>query len=301
MKARRESLTDTLAPHNMDPSRKKKASHGIELQTGAVMGELFDAIGFEVGDEGSYNLVSEHAETNGEQSQAGHDACTLSGRCWKLGGGIEVWSVIYEGGSELYTADCRPAFRSRFVSVLEPWELIEYDEDGEAVLCGSLGSCTDVVLELQNLTEINPRLFREPRLLIGLAGLAYSDSVQLHTPNGWKTAGMGYRFELAEQSGNEACENDYEICGRVLAWRSLRNPVTSGELVWMYVDVSALRLEILANRRALRSRVRVGSLISANVWLQGHILSDTDVNARYEGVDHDFELSDFWAGLRREN
>ena len=44
---------------------------------------------------------------------------------------LTYWDVL--GGS-----DCRPAFRSRYVHHVQPWELIEYDEDGEAIVRGLL-------------------------------------------------------------------------------------------------------------------------------------------------------------------
>ncbi|HLG12924.1 MAG TPA: hypothetical protein VJH03_00150 [Blastocatellia bacterium] len=281
-------------------SSGKKTLHGIELQTGAVMGELFEAIGFDIEDGTSYSLVADYTANNGDRSQVDHEDCSLVGRCWRVGNGLEIWSTIYDGGGEFYTADCRPAFRGRYVSALQPWELVEYDEEGEAVLRGSLHSGAEVVLELQNLTEVNPRVFREPRLNIGLAGLAYSDTLEITGPSGFREG----RFDLAERSRstpNETCENDYDVTGRVLAWSAITNPVTSVPLVWMYIDASVLQLEVLANRRALRNRVRIGSVLSASVWLQGHVLSEMDVIARYEGVDQEFETGDYWAGLRRGN
>ncbi len=100
---------------------------------------------------------------------------------------------------------------------------------------------------------------------------------------------------------DEACENDYIISGRVLAWREVENPLTASKLIWAYVDAGRMRLEILMNRRALKGQIEIGSHLTANIWLQGHVLEAAELSARYEGVDRDYEPSDFWSGLRRDN
>ena len=271
---------------------------------GAVMAELFEAIGFEVADEHSYNLLVEYVETNGLRTRTQRGEAALHGRCWKLGDGLEVWSIVYERGSELYYADCRPAFRSRYVRMVLPWELVEYDEDGEAIVRGRLPGAPEVVFELQNLTEIDEAVFRESHLYVGLAGIAYAARVQASPELKQTNDPPVYRFELAERLegfADKACENDYVVSGRVLSWRDVKNSVTAAELVWIYVDAGAIRIEVLANRRALRGELKIGAEITANIWLQGHVLAERDISARYEGVDRDYEQADFWAGLRRGN
>ncbi|HJQ68927.1 MAG TPA: DUF3881 family protein [Blastocatellia bacterium] len=271
-----------------------------ELPGDGVMVELFASIGFEVADEDSYNLLAEYAENSGERSRVHRGDVTLHGRCWKLSEGLEVWSILYERAAEIYYADCRPAFRSRYVHHVQPWELIEYDEDGEAIVRGLLPGGAEIIFELQNLTELNPCVFREGHLHIALAGLAYNAQVQAVGEGEFTST----RFELAERLpglAEEACENDYFVRGRVLAWREIQNSVTQSGLVWLYVDCGKIRLEILANRRTLGGRLKIGATIAASVWLQGHVLEETEIEARYEGVDRDFEPSDFWSRLRRDN
>ena len=271
---------------------------------GAVMAELFEAIGFEVADEHSYNLLVEYVETNGLRTRTQRGEAALHGRCWKIGDGLEVWSIVYERGSELYYADCRPAFRSRYVRTVLPWELVEYDEDGEAIVRGRVPGAPEVVFELQNLTELDETVFRESHLYVGLAGIAYAARVQPSPEHKQTTDPPVYRFELAERLegfADKACENDYVVSGRVLSWRDVKNSVTAAELVWIYVDAASIRIEVLANRRALRGELKIGAEITANIWLQGHVLEESDISARYEGVDRDYEQADFWAGLRRGN
>jgi hypothetical protein len=276
----------------------------LGARDGAVMAELFDAVGFEVTDEDSYNLLVECIEANGQRSRAQRGEAVLHGRCWKVGEGLEVWSVLYERGNQLYYADCRPAYRSRYVQAVLPWELIEYDEDGEAIVRGCLDDGPEVIFELQNLTELNRNVFRESHLHVALAGLAYSARVHGQVKPSDLSEHIPHRFELADHVdglADEACENDYVISGRVLAWRDIKNPVTGGHLTWLYVDATKIRLEILANRRELGGHLQVGATITANVWLQGHILEEADIWARYEGVDREYELGDFWIKLRRDN
>jgi uncharacterized protein DUF3881 len=273
-----------------------------EPTDGAVMAELFEAIGFEVADERSYNLLVEYVETNGHRTRAERGDAALHGRCWKVGDGLEVWSILYERGDDMYYADCRPAFRSRYVRKFLPWELVEYDEDGEAIVRGGALESPEIVFELQNLTELDDSVFRQSHLYVALAGIAYAARVRPTTPH--LDSRPAYRFDLAarlEGFADKACENDYVISGRVLAWREIRNSVTAADLVWIYVDAATIRLEVLANRRALRGQLKIGAEITANIWLQGHVLEARDISARYEGVDRTYELADFWAGLRREN
>jgi len=268
--------------------------------SGTVMAELFEAIGFEVADEETYTSLAEYAENSGERSYIHRRDATLHGRCWKIGGGLEVWSVLYERDGDLFYADCRPAFRSRYVHPLRGWELIEYDEDGEAIMHGRAQEDAEIIFELQNLTELDPKIFRESQLQVALAGLAYS----VQTFPASSSDILPYRFDLAEEIPryrDNACENDYLISGSVLAWREFQNPLTSSPLVWAYVDAGAIRLELLANRHALTGKPAIGSWITANVWLQGHLLDTKEIFARYEGVDRSSEASDFWAGLRRGN
>jgi hypothetical protein len=275
-----------------------------ELPEAAVMAELFQAIGFEVADEHSYNLLVEYVETNGQRTRAQRGEAALHGRCWKLGDGLEVWSILYEHGADLYYADCRPAFRSRYVRTILPWELVEYDEDGEAMVHGGVPGAPEVVFELQNLTEVDDAVFRESHLYVALAGIAYAARVLPRSGSKPVADPPAQRFELAERIegfADKACENDYVISGRVLSWRDIRNPITAADLVWIYVDAASIRLEVLANRRALRGELKIGAEITANIWLQGHVLEESDISARYEGVDREYEQADFWAGLRRGN
>ncbi|HKV39957.1 MAG TPA: hypothetical protein VJX67_12150, partial [Blastocatellia bacterium] len=142
--------------------------------------EIFKSIGFESTDDESYNVLAEYVDQTGERTCVHRGDATLHGRCWKLGGGLEVWAVLYEGPSEIYYADCRPAFRSRYVQTIEPWELTEFSEDGEALVQGKSKCGQDVVFELQNLTEVRNASTRVPALRVGLAGLA--SSLHLDTP-----------------------------------------------------------------------------------------------------------------------
>lgn len=268
----------------------------------AGQGDIFEAIGFDVVDEESYNLLAEYAERTGDHSTAYRADITLHGRCWKVGDGLEVWSVLYESPSELYYADCRPAFRGRYVFNIQPWEMAEYCEDGEAIIHGRLCPGPEVYFELQNFTEVKTTLFRRQRLQVALAGLASTAQVSRATRAGnlQDAAQMFYPL-CAEPESNDSYENEYVVSGTIMAVREIRNPVTEEQLVWAYVDAGKIRLEVLVNGRALEGKPRLGSGLKATVWLQGHVLQDTEISARYEGIDVDSLRSDFWALLRRTN
>lgn len=281
----------------------KEQTDATEAGESSVMTELFASVGVQVTDEPSYNSLIEYVDAAGQRSRTARGKATMHGRCWKLGDGLEVWAVLLEQSEESYFADCRPAFRSRYPRALIPWELIEYDEDGEAVVEGTLHGGPNVIFELQNLTEIPAAEWRASHLHVAIAGLAYS----AHTtpfPQPPADQFYGYRFLNAseiEGLAEQACENDYVLNGRVLAWRSLRNPATGAELFWVHVDVGEIRLEVIVNQCALRGQLKIGAAFAANIWLQGHVLLDDELEARYEGVDPDYLIGDFWGRLRRSN
>jgi hypothetical protein len=154
----------------------------------------------------------------------------------------------------------------------------------------------EVLFELQNLTEVGASSFRAQELNVGLCGLAYRARVS-ERPN-------RPRWQTLESTAptRAAHENDWSLSGRVIAFKSLQNPLSGTELIWIYVDLDRLKLEVLVNKRALRgSQLRIGSTITAEVWLQGHVLDEQALLSRYEGVDLAVGTAQFWSSLRRLN
>jgi hypothetical protein len=266
-------------------------------------GDIFQAIGFDVSDEESYNLLAEYAERAGDRSAAYRAEITLHGRCWKLGSGLEVWSVLYESPSELYYADCRPAFRGRYVHSIQPWEMAEYCEDGEAIIHATLCPGPEVFFELQNFTEVKTTILRRHRLSVALAGLAPSAQISRSaTPVDARADVQRFYPHSADlESTEESYENEYVVSGSILAYREILNPVTDQRVIWTHLDAGKIRLEVLVNGRRVEGRPRVGSTLSATVWLQGHLLQDSEISARYEGIDMNTTRGDLWATLRRTN
>jgi hypothetical protein len=266
-------------------------------------GDIFEAIGFDVVDEESYNLLAEYAERTGDPSTVYRADIALHGRCWKLGDGLEVWSVLYESPSEQYYADCRPAFRSRYLYNIQPWEMAEYCEDGEAIIRARLCPGPEVFFELQNFTEIKTTSFSKHRLHVAMAGLASAAQISRRTRSADSLSEIHRFYPLSADPGSaeDSYENEYVVSGTILAWREVLNSVTEERLVWVHIDAGKVRLEVLVNSRAVEGKPRVGSILSATVWLQGHILQDNEVLARYEGIDQDSIRSEFWTMLRRTN
>ena len=262
------------------------------------MDETFAAIGIEVPSEKDFNHLAERAGDQGEATRLPRRGAVLHGRCWKLGEGLEVWTVLYESGTgEVFYADCRPGFRARYTQRISPWALTEYDEDGEAIVHGYCdGTETEVLFELQNLTEVGPEGFRAQELHVGLCGLAYRARVMPRDAQ--------LRWQPLERSApsRAAHENDWSLCGRVLNFKPLRNPVSGSDLYWVHLDLERLRLEVLVNRRNLRgAALKVGAALAAEVWLQGHVLDRRALLSRYEGVDASRSVADLWSHLRRRN
>jgi hypothetical protein len=262
------------------------------------MDVTFETIGLEVPSEKAFNYLAERAGDQGEPTQLSRRGAVLHGRCWKLGEGLEVWTVLYESGTgDIFYADCRPGFRARYTQRISPWALTEYDEEGEAVIHGYCdGTETEVLFELQNLTEVGPAGFRAQELHVGLCGLAYrARTCERNAKVRWEP------LEKAAPS-RAAHENDWSLCGRVVAFKPLRNPLSGSELYWVYLDLECLKLEVLINRRALRGRpLTVGASLQAEVWLQGHVLDERALRSRYEGIDRAYTTTDFWSSLKRKN
>ncbi|MGI8565219.1 MAG: hypothetical protein ACR2LZ_01925 [Pyrinomonadaceae bacterium] len=262
------------------------------------MDEMFEAIGLEVPSEKDFNHLAERAGDQGEATQLPRRGAVLHGRCWKLGEGLEVWTVLYESGTgDVFYADCRPGFRARYAQSISPWVLTEYDEDGEAIVHGYCDSTeTEVLFELQNLTEIGPEGFRAQELHVGLCGLAYRSRVCAKEER--------VRWQPLEESApaRAAHENDWSLCGRVVSFKPLRNPLSGSELYWVYLDLERFKLEVLINRRTLRGgKLAVGATLAAEVWLQGHILDQRALLSRYEGVDASYSKAALWSHLKRRN
>lgn len=262
------------------------------------MNPTFQTIGLEVSSEKAFNYLAERAGNQGEPTQLSRRGAVLHGRCWKLGEGLEVWTVLYESGSgDVFYADCRPGFRARYIQTITPWALTEYDEEGEAVIHGFReGTDCEVLFELQNLTEVGPSGFCAQELHIGLCGLAYRARVR-------RSKGQTRWIPLEKTAPARAAhENDWSLLGQVIAFKPLRNPLSGGELFWIHLDLERIKLEVLVNRRALRGGpLAVGATLEAEVWLQGHVLDEHALRSRYEGVDRAWPRGDSWTSLKRSN
>lgn len=257
----------------------------------------FNAIGLEISTEDAVNFLAANADKNGESSVLLRKSGTLRGRCWKLGAGMEVWSVLYESASgEILRNDCRPAFRARHSLMINPWLLSESAEQGEAVIHGFIENTdAEVLFELQNLTEIGSEIFREKNLSVGLCGLAYRARV-------FSREQIPFWRSYDEITLNViANERDWSICGRVIAFDTVRNTFSGNASYWIYLDLGEFKLEILVNHSDLAGvKLKTGAFIKADIWLQGHILRQPK-RAVYEGVDRRFRRVDFWKKFKRVN
>ncbi len=262
------------------------------------MNTTFATIGLEVPSEKAFNYLAERAGDQGEQTQLTRRGAVLHGRCWKLGEGLEVWTVLYESGSgDVFYADCRPGFRAKYIQTISPWALTEYDEEGEAVVHGYRdGTDCEVLFELQNLTEVGPDGFRAQELHVGLCGLAYRARV--------RKGARKFRWMPLEKTAPSRAshENDWSLSGHVIAFKPLKNPLSGSELYWINLDLERMKLEVLVNSRTLRGdSLAVGATLDAEIWLQGHVLDELALRSRYEGLDHNVSPATFWSGFRRKN
>ena len=258
----------------------------------------FDAIGIEIKNETAFHDLAEDVGRRGEVSRLSRKSGVLHGRCLKFGEGLEVWTVLYEtGAGEIFYTDCRPGFRARYAQTIAPWILTEFDEDGEAVIHGFVENTdAEVLFALQNLTEIGARQLEQKSLNVGLCGLAYRAKVLK------KTAKFYWKSYDETALNVAANENDWSLCGQIIAFNELRNPFSGNNLYWLYVNLGELKIEILVNRRAVQTEnLQVGAFVKADVWLQGHILNENALLSAYEGVDWSYRTIDFWKRFKRLN
>lgn len=258
----------------------------------------FDAIGLEIPNEKAFNNLAEDVKKRGEASRLTRKSGVLHGRCWRLGLGLEVWTVLYESETgEVFYADCRPGFRARFTQKINPWVMTEFDEEGEALIHGFIeDSNSEVLFELQNLTEVSTANFQKTTLTVGLCGLAHrAEVLREKEPQFWKS----FEDISSPVAGNE---NIWSLCGEIIAFSSLRNPFSGSDLHWIHLDLADFELEVLVNQRTLQGEdLRVGATVKADVWLQGHIVSESTMYARYEGVDFTRRTVDFWKKFKKNN
>jgi hypothetical protein len=260
------------------------------------MAEPFDAIGFQIKDAASYEALAEEAHKRGALSLAQRHQGVLHGCCWSLGSGLEVWTVLYESRKGMFYADCRPAFRGQRLLTLYPWEIIEYEEDGEALARGLMPDMTtEIFFVLQNITEIDPADFRERPITAAVSGLAYRAKVNV------RAGKPTFAPVTRNRKRNNIAETDYVVRGTILSWREMTNPRTTENLVWVDVDTGQANLEVVINRAEIKGELKRGGWLSAEVWLQGHILNEKELRARYEGVDRQASFIDLWKKLRRDH
>lgn len=258
----------------------------------------FDAIGIEIANKAVLSNLTENVGANGEVSRLARKSGVLHGRCLKLGEGLEVWSVLYEAATgEVFRGECRPAFRAKYAQKITPWLMSEAAHEGEALIHGFVDETdTEVLFELQNLTEVGTRIFDQKVLRVGLCGLAYRAEI---LPDAKVFLWRAYdEIALNVVAG----ENDWSLCGEVLDFCSLRNNLSGSDLYWIYLNAGEFKLEILVNQRAFKGEnLAVGAFLKADVWLQGHILSENVARRKYEGVDRRHNTVDFWQSFKKLN
>lgn len=262
------------------------------------METAFEAIGLEIPNETAFHNLAEDVGKRGEISRLARKSGVLHGRCWKLGEGLEVWTVLYESQTgEVFYADCRPGFRARFAQRISPWIMTEFDEEGEAVVHGFIEDTErEVLFALQNLTEADAGIFQQNTLSVGLCGLAHRAEILPETGEKFWKSYDELALNIVEN------ENYWSLCGEVFAFNALRNPFTGSDLYWIYLNLGDFNLEILVNQRMLGGEnLYVGAFLRAEVWLQGYIVNESGRRSTFEGVDPLARTIDFWRTFKRSN
>lgn len=270
----------------------------LENDQNKPMDPSFQAIGISFPNERAFDEFAADIDRRGEATRLLRDDGVLHGRCLKLGKGLEAWTVYYESlPGELIYADCRPAFRARQLHRIQPWILSESSAEGAAVVHGFIEDAeTEILFEVQNLTEVGTNELQCKTLIVRLCGLAHTAEVGDEPVRGtWMTKD--------EASLNIGGQHDiWILAGNIVAFESIRNPLSGSDLFWVLVDVRGFRLEVIVNKQMLSStRIGIGKSIRAEIWLQGHIDGVDSKIRGYEGVDRFTLTSELWRGLRRPN
>lgn len=261
--------------------------------------EIFNAIGLQFPKGKTINDLAQNAEKLGEASVSTRPGCVLYGHCWRIGAGLEVWTILYKAGDgEVFYADCRPGFRAKYTQNIESWSLYEDEEEGDAAIAGKIEDFTTAVFfQLQNLTEVSPKNFERDILRVGLGGLALRAEVVVE--------GEDFLWQpLCETAENTDAEETYwRLRGKILAFETVRNTYSEKGLYWIHLELKNFNLEILVNQKDLRGagNLRVGKYIEADIWLQGHVVSQSTYFSSYEGIDWSSHPADFWKSFKRQN
>ena len=261
------------------------------------MGDIFDAIGFKLPDEDTYQQLAEEARQRGTPSAISRRNAIIQGYCWPIVEGVEIWTILFESKDGVYFSDCRPAFRNARNYEVHSWEIIEFLEDGEAMVSGRIQN-VDLIFELQNFTELNELVYNQPTLIAHLSGLC--SRVKILDANATARISPLSPAQTSTTS-NKFAENDYLLNGQILSWRELTNPITQVKILWLDVQVGELRIELLVNREQCRGTLSEGMWISAEAWLQGYIVCAQEQQSKYEGLDISIPLAEHWSVLKREN
>lgn len=255
----------------------------------------FDAIGLDIPNRNAFNNLAENVEKQGEASRLNRAGGVLHGHCWRIGDGLEVWTVLYQSETgEVFYADCRPGFRAKYRQRINPWLMNEIAEAGEVLIHGFIQDTeTEILFELQNITEVGSKNFQNNSLLVSLCGLAFEADVLDGKPE------VYWRSEVKDGEQND---NIWSLCGEIITFSSLKNPVSGCDLFWLYLDLGNFGLEVLVNQKTLNGKeIEVGAFLKAEVWLQGHIVCESTFFSSYEGVDYSQRTIDFWKKFKRLN
>ena len=261
------------------------------------MGDIFDVIGFKLPDEASYQQLAETARQRGTPSTISRRNAIIQGYCWSLVEGVEIWTILHESKTGVYFADCRPAFRNARTYEVTSWEIIEFIEDGEALVSGRIKNL-DIIFELQNFTELNELVYNQPTLTAHLSGLCSRVKILDAKPTPRISALLPAH---TSQTSNKYAENDYLLNGKVLSWRELKNPITQIEFIWLEVEIREFRIELLVNREQCKGMLSEGAWVSAEAWIQGYIVCPQEQQSKYEGLDISIPLAQHWSVLKRAN
>jgi len=248
-----------------------------------ITGNHYEIIGFKPEEESIMDLIGDVASKAENPKKVKRDNVEYTILEKNYGPGIGVLVFVDDKGSIHCSV---PAFKGKYKQTFEVSNVIPTGCGNEGIIEGFVktadGSKCTVCFSPANFLEANVwKLKRGDKINARIAGLCYS--LEAFKPKSEKKVMdkgpmkgeevdfgfMGYIMPANMQSKEHS--DKYLLRGEILEVETLKNSMTSDELLRLHIDTKTIKLEILANKKYLVGDAKIGNYIFARVWLQGYV------------------------------
>src|SRR3989338_5699121 len=214
-----------------------------------ITGNHYEIIGFKPEEESIMDLIVDVASKAENPKKVKRDNVEYTILEKNYGPGIGVLVFVDDKGSIHCSV---PAFKGKYKQTFEVSNVIPTGCGNEGIIEGFVktadGSKCTVCFSPANFLEANVwKLKRGDKINARIAGLCYS--LEAFKPKSEK--------KVMDKGPMEV--------------ETLKNSMTSDELLRLHIDTKTIKLEILANKKYLVGDAKIGNYIFARVWLQGYV------------------------------